>query len=108
MGGVRSVPARLGLTPQKPLHRAYQRDPQAIERWPRETYPGIAVAARQSGADLYFWDESGFGADTVHGKTWTPKGKTPVVQRPGNASRFRRPRQSTPRVGSGLQPTRAR
>ena len=72
-----------GLTPQKPLQRAYQRDPQAIERWQRETYPGIAAAARQSGADIYFWDESGFRADTVHGKTWAPKGKTPVIQRPG-------------------------
>jgi len=75
--------AQLGLTPQKPLQRAYQRDPQAIERWQRETYPGIATAARQSGADVYFWDESGFRADTVHGKTWAPKGKTPVIQRPG-------------------------
>ena len=75
--------ARLGLTPQKPLQRAYQRDPQAIERWQRETYPGIAAAARQSGADIYFWDESGFRADTVHSKTWARKGKTPVVQRPG-------------------------
>jgi len=77
------VLARLGLTPQKPLQRAYQRDPQAIERWQRETYPGIAAAARQSGADVYFWDESGFRADTVHGKTWAPKGKTPVINRPG-------------------------
>lgn len=75
--------ARLGLTPQKPLQRAYQRDPQAIERWQRETYPCVAAAARQSGADIYFWDESGFRADTVHGKTWAPKGKTPVIQRPG-------------------------
>lgn len=75
--------SRLGLTPQKPLQRAYQRDPQAIERWQRETYPSIAAAARQSGADVYFWDESGFRADTVHGKTWAPKGKTPVIQRPG-------------------------
>ena len=75
--------ARLGLTPQKPLQRAYQRDPQAIERWQRETYPGIAAAARQCEGDVYFWDESGFRADTVHGKTWAPKGKTPVIQRPG-------------------------
>ena len=75
--------ARLGLTPQKPLQRAYQRDPEAIERWQRETYPGIAAAARQSGAEIYFWDESGFRADTVHGKTWARKGQTPVVQRPG-------------------------
>ena len=75
--------ARLGLTPQKPLQRAYQRDPQAIERWQRETYSSIAAAARKSGAEIYFWDESGFRADTVHGKTWAPKCKTPVIDRPG-------------------------
>jgi transposase len=75
--------ANLGLTPQKPLQRAYQRDPHAIERWQRETYPGIAAAARKSGAEIYFWDESGFRADTVHGKTWAPKGKTPIIDRPG-------------------------
>ena len=77
------VLARLGLTPQKPLQRAYQRDPEAIERWQRETYPGIAAAAKRSTADIYFWDESGLRADTVHGKTWAAKGKTPVIARPG-------------------------
>ena len=30
-----------------------------------------------------FWDESGFRADAVHGKTWGVKGETPVVERPG-------------------------
>ncbi|WP_455289011.1 IS630 family transposase [Cupriavidus necator] len=75
--------SRLGLTPQKPLQRAYQRDPQAIERWQRETYPDIAATARRSGAEIYFWDESGFRADTVHGKTWALKGQSPVIERPG-------------------------
>lgn len=75
--------ARLGLTPQKPLQRAYQRDPQAVERWQRETYPAIARQARQTGADIRFWDESGFRADAVQGKTWGVKGQTPVVLRPG-------------------------
>lgn len=75
--------ARLGLTPQKPLQRTYQRDPQAIERWQRETYPEIASAAQRRGAEIYFWDESGFRADTVHGKTWGVRGKTPVIERPG-------------------------
>jgi len=75
--------ARLGLTPQKPLQRAYQRDPKAIERWKRETWPAIAAKARHDGADVYFWDESGFRADTVHGKTWALRGQTPVVERPG-------------------------
>lgn len=75
--------ARLGLTPQKPLQRAYQRDPQAIERWKRETYPALARRAKAERADIYFWDESGFRADTVHGKTWGMRGQTPVVHRPG-------------------------
>ncbi|WP_345944713.1 winged helix-turn-helix domain-containing protein [Variovorax sp. dw_954] len=82
--------ARWGMSPQKPLQRAYQRDPQAIERWQRETYPGIAAAARQTEADVYFWDESGFRADTVHGKTWPVRGKTPVVERPGQRARIHR------------------
>ena len=75
--------AKLGLTPQKPLQRAYQRDPEAIEPWQRETYPAIARQAKAQGAEVFFWDESGFRADTVHGKTWGLRGQTPVVHRPG-------------------------
>ncbi len=75
--------AKLGLTPQKPLQRAYQRDPQAIERWQRDVYPAIARRAKREGADIFFWDESGFRADAVHGKTWGLRGETPVVHRPG-------------------------
>jgi transposase len=75
--------AKLGLTPQKPLQRAYQRDPEAIEKWQRDIFPEIARNARASGGEVFFWDESGFRADTVHGKTWGVKGETPVVERPG-------------------------
>lgn len=75
--------AKLNLTPQKPLQRAYQRDPEAIERWRRETYPAIARQAKAEGGEVYFWDESGFRADTVHGRTWGVRGHTPVVARPG-------------------------
>jgi transposase len=75
--------AKLNLTPQKPLQRAYQRDPAAIDRWQRETYPAIARQARAEGGEVFFWDESGFRADAVHGRTWGVKGQTPVVERPG-------------------------
>jgi transposase len=75
--------AKLGLSPQKPLERAYQRNPEAIEKWKRETFPSIASAAKAAGGEVYFWDESGFRADTVHGKTWGKRGETPVVARPG-------------------------
>jgi transposase len=75
--------AELGLTPQKPLQRAYQRDPDAILRWQCEVFPKIARQAKADGGEVYFWDESGFRADTVHGKTWGLKGQTPIIERPG-------------------------
>lgn len=83
LSSVGTLLARLGLTVQKPLKRAYQRDAQAIAQWKEQTYPAIAAQAKQEGADIYFWDESGFRADSVYGKTWAVKGQTPVVQVPG-------------------------
>ena len=83
LASVGALLARLGLTAQKPLQRAYQRDPQAIERWQRETYTVLARRARAEKADMYFWDESGFRADSVQGTTWAPRGRTPVVSVPG-------------------------
>src|SRR6202047_4378983 len=75
--------AKLGLTPQKPLQRAYQRDPEAIEAWKSDTYPSLAKRAKKRGAEIYFWDESGFRADVVQGTTWGARGQTPVVRVPG-------------------------
>ena len=75
--------AKLELMPQKPLQRAYQRDPEAIALWQLETYPALARQAKRDGAQILFWDESGFRADTVHGKTCGLRGQTPIVHRPG-------------------------
>lgn len=75
--------ARLGLTPQKPLQRAYERDPEAIEAWKATTYPKLAARARKLHADIYFWDEAGFRADAVQGRTWGKRGRTPVLAVPG-------------------------
>ena len=68
--------AKLGLTPQKPLKRAYERDPVAIEAWKLDTYPSLAKRAKKRGAEIYFWDESGFRADVVQGTTWRARGQT--------------------------------
>lgn len=74
---------KLGLTPQKPLKRAYERDPAAIDAWKHHTYPGIAKRAKRRGAEIYFWDESGFRADAVQGRSWGARGQTPIVAVPG-------------------------
>ena len=83
LASVGKLLATLGLTPQKPLMRAYERDPAAIAAWKRDTYPSIAAAAKRESAEIYFWDESGFRADAVQGRTWGVKGQTPIVAVPG-------------------------
>ena len=83
LASIGAMLARLGLTAQKPLQRAYQRDPQAVAMWKQKVFPAIALQARHEGAEIFFWDESGFRADAVHGKTWGVRGQTPVVERPG-------------------------
>jgi transposase len=75
--------SQLKLTPQKPLMRAYERDPKAIEKWQRTTWPKLANRAKRRGAEIYFWDESGFRADVIQGRTWGAKAQTPVVRMPG-------------------------
>jgi transposase len=74
---------KLGLSPQRPLRRAYQQDSEAVERWKSEEFPAIRQAARKAGAILYFGDESAVRSDYHSGTTWAPKGKTPVVRSTG-------------------------
>jgi DDE superfamily endonuclease len=47
-----------------------------------QKYPALARQAKRDSAQILFWDESGFRADTVHGKTWGLRGQTPIVYRP--------------------------
>jgi transposase len=83
LASVGTLLARLGLTPQKPLQQAYQRDPVAVAHWQKQAYPAIVRQAKREKAEIYFWDESGFRADAVQGRTWGVKGQTPVISVPG-------------------------
>jgi transposase len=73
----------LGLSPQKPLHRAYQADPAAVQAWKEEQYPAIHARAKAEGATIYFLDEASVRSDYRTGTTWAPVGKTPVVEATG-------------------------
>ena len=75
--------ASLEITPQKPLRRAYERDPVAVEQWVKETYPGLKKRAKCLGAKIFFQDEAGFQSDGPLGRTYGLKGKTPVVETSG-------------------------
>jgi len=71
--------ASLDITPQKPLRRAYERDPKAVELWLKKTYPKLKKRAKRLGAKIFFLDEAGFQSDPPLGRTYGLKGKTPVV-----------------------------
>jgi transposase len=75
--------ASLNITPQKPLRRAYERDPAAVKLWERETYPELRKRAKRLGARIFFSDEAGFQSDPVLGRTYGLRGQTPVVRTSG-------------------------
>jgi transposase len=80
--------AQLGITPQKPLWRAYQQDPERVRKWVEEEYPSIAKEAKQLKAEIWFADESGIRSDYHAGTTWGLKGETPVVRTTGARHRL--------------------
>src|SRR6266481_5459736 len=75
--------AELDITPQKPLRRAYERDPAAIKRWTTEVFPRLRARAKRVGAKIFFLDEAGVRSDQVLGRTWGLRGKTPEVATSG-------------------------
>ncbi len=77
---------KLGLSPQKPLRRAYEQDPERVQKWMDEEYPEIQALAKKEGASVYFGDEAGVRSDFHSGTTWAVKGQTPVV--PATGQRF--------------------
>ncbi|HEY5676555.1 MAG TPA: IS630 family transposase [Myxococcales bacterium] len=89
--GLSTVPLHLrrwGLTPQKPLVRAKERSPAAIAAWLETTYPAVAKRAKAAGAVIYWGDETGISNQDQIGRSWAPRGRTPVVAR--TAKRVRR------------------
>jgi transposase len=72
---------RWGLTPQKPLIRAKQRQPAAITAWLATSYPAIAKRAKAIRAVIYWGDETGVSNQDQIGRSYAPKGKTPVIAR---------------------------
>src|SRR6266705_5535603 len=84
--GVTAVGRLLGeldITPQKPLRRAYERDPVAIEHWQRHEFPKLRARAKRRRAKIFFLDEAGVRSDQVLGRTWGLRGQTPEVATSG-------------------------
>lgn len=78
---------RWGFSPQKPLRRAYEQNPEAVRRWLQKEYPAIRALARRERATIFWGDETGMRSDHQAGRSWGRRGQTPVV--PGTGNRFR-------------------
>ena len=74
---------KMGLSPQKPLRKAYEQDPERVRHWLETEYPRIRRRAKRKGADIFFADEAGVRSDHHWGRTWAERGKTPVVRTTG-------------------------
>lgn len=79
--------AALEITPQRPLRRAYERDPEAIAKWKEQDYPKLKARAKRRGADIFFIDEAGVRSDAALQRTWGAKGETPIVATSGQRQR---------------------
>jgi transposase len=74
---------KLGMSPQRPLYRAYQQDPEKVKEWKQKTYPEIRKRATERNALIFFADEASVRTDFHSGTTWAPIGQTPVVEATG-------------------------
>ncbi len=77
---------RWGFTPQKPLKKAYEQNPKAVQKWKEEEYPAIHKRAKGEGAEIHWGDETGIRSDCQHGRGYAPRGKTPVQRIPAKRS----------------------
>src|SRR5271155_3189215 len=75
--------AQLGITCQKPLHRALERDEALVQQWLKKEYPKIRIMAKKAKADVYFGDAAHIRSDHHSGRTWGKRGSTPVVESTG-------------------------
>ena len=71
---------RWDFTAQCPSRRNYEQNPEAVQRWIEQEYPGIAARAKQEGAEIHWGDETGVRNDCQHGRGFAPVGRTPLVR----------------------------
>jgi len=79
---------RWGYTPQKPLRRAYEQNPKAVQKWVEEEYPIIKARAKKEKAEIHWGDETGLRNDSQHGRSYSPRGKTPAMLIPAKRERI--------------------
>ena len=70
---------RWGFTPQKPVRRAFEQNPQEVKHWLKVQYPRVRAVAKAEQAQIHWGDEMGLRSDHQAGTSYAPRGRTPVI-----------------------------
>ena len=70
---------RWGFTPQKPVRRAVEQNPQEVRNWLEKEYPAIRQQAKSEKAQIFWGDEMGLRSDHAVGRSYGLRGQTPVI-----------------------------
>ena len=86
LSGVGNYLRSWGFTAQRPIRRATERREAEVQAWIETEYPAIARRAKAEKAEIQWADETGLSNQANYGKSFAPKGNTPIIPRP--AARF--------------------
>ncbi|MGL1886257.1 MAG: IS630 family transposase [Reichenbachiella sp.] len=67
-----------GYSPQKPKKKAFEQNSKLVQKWLEEEYPAIKKKAKAENAEIHWGDETGVRNNSQHGRSYSPKGRTPV------------------------------
>lgn len=73
---------RWGFTPQRPVKRALEQNPDLFNAWYKETYPMIAARAKAEDAEIYWGDETAIRQDSHWVRGYSMAGVTPELRLP--------------------------
>ena len=73
---------RWGFTPQRPVKRALEQNPEAVRQWLEQDYPRLHAQAAQEGAVICWGDGTAVKEDAHWVRGYAPRGQKPVLAVP--------------------------
>lgn len=70
---------RWGFSPQRPIKRAYEQQPKAVQEWLDNKYPEIQRQCEKENGEIHWADETGISSIEHYPRGYAPIGKTPII-----------------------------
>jgi len=70
---------RWGFSPQRPIKRAYEQQPKAVQDWLDNKYPEIQRQCEKQNGEIHWGDETGISSIEHYPRGYAPIGKTPTI-----------------------------